>query len=558
MESLERRKGKEKGIEGNELDDVDLKEDLIVNKKEKEKINVEPKVEEREEIIVNDNKKEDENKLEKKDEKRIEIKEDNNEKNENEKIDQNKEDDNIKKEEKENEELYEEKEEEDKNENEVKKKEEEEKKEEVEKKEEEVKKEDEVKKEEEDKKEEKEEEKKEENDKLPSLNNVLEGNENVEKTLKMAKHNSSNLFEKRNKLNEKEDEKEEDKNEMKIPNTGLLSDMIQDKSNNQNLLSDIISGNKEEDKKEEPKNKEMKKFKTDSVLSTKGSKEGMKDRQNRMSKRLSQAREKAKKKDDEKNKYNKSENIMKRASLLENKLSTSSVGENKTIEKNNEMKKNWLIGVTHDIRNPLSIIVGNTEELLQDNVDSGIAVRADNIKNQVFKIKYLLDDINLISRLENYLIDVPKTEIDLQKVLRESMAEVINSYRTDIFRYEFFDVPDEKIKVRADKHLLKRAFENILVNSVVHNTDGCHIVVQIKQEKEGVLIIFDDDGVGAGEIEIEKLNKKTSEHFEHIHGWGTIVTKQIVELYMGKVVFSALDSGMRVTIYLPTEKLDKS
>ena len=241
-----------------------------------------------------------------------------------------------------------------------------------------------------------------------------------------------------------------------------------------------------------------------------------------------------------------------------NSVSENILEKNKTIEKNNEMKKNWLIGVTHDIRNPLSIIVGNTEELLQDNVDSGIAVRADNIKNQVFKIKYLLDDINLISRLENYLIDVPKTEIDLQKVLRESMAEVINSYRTDIFSYEFFDVCDEKIKVRADKHLLKRAFENILVNSVVHNTDGCHIVVQIKQEKEGVLIIFDDDGVGAGEIEIEKLNKKTSEHFEHIHGWGTIVTKQIVELYMGKVVFSALDSGMRVTIYLPTEKLDKS
>jgi len=36
---------------------------------------------------------------------------------------------------------------------------------------------------------------------------------------------------------------------------------------------------------------------------------------------------------------------------------------------------------------------------------------------------------------------------------------------------------------------------------------------------------------------------------------GTIVTKQIIDLYNGKVVFSALDSGMRVTIYLPAEKL---
>jgi signal transduction histidine kinase len=203
-----------------------------------------------------------------------------------------------------------------------------------------------------------------------------------------------------------------------------------------------------------------------------------------------------------------------------NSVSESILEKNKTIENNNEMKKNWLIGVTHDIRTPLSIIVGNAEELIQDNVDSDLAARADTIKKQVFKIKYLLDDINLISRLENYLIDVPKAEIDLKKILRESMAEIINSYRTDIFSFEFFDDCDDKIKVHADKHLLKRAFEIILVNSVVHNTNGCHITVQIKQKNEGVLIIFDDDGVGTGETEIEKLNNKTSEHFEHIHGWG--------------------------------------
>lgn len=98
-----------------------------------------------------------------------------------------------------------------------------------------------------------------------------------------------------------------------------------------------------------------------------------------------------------------------------NSVSKSILEKNKTIENNNEMKKNWLIGVTHDIRTPLSIIVGNAEELIQDNVDSDFAARADTIKKQVFKIKYLLDDINLISRLENYLIDVTKAEIDLKK-----------------------------------------------------------------------------------------------------------------------------------------------
>ena len=85
---------------------------------------------------------------------------------------------------------------------------------------------------------------------------MLKGNEEIEKTLKLTKQNSSNLFEKRSKLNEKEDEKEEGKNDINTPvTTVLLADMIQDKSNDQSLLLDIISGNKEEYKKKEPKKK---------------------------------------------------------------------------------------------------------------------------------------------------------------------------------------------------------------------------------------------------------------------------------------------------------------
>ena len=81
----------------------------------------------------------------------------------------------------------------------------------------------------------------------------------------------------------------------------------------------------------------MKKFLTDSTLATKGAKDGKEDRLNRMSKRLMKAKEQAKKKEEE-NKFRKSEKIAKKASLLENKLSSGSVGNNKSIEKIQEEK----------------------------------------------------------------------------------------------------------------------------------------------------------------------------------------------------------------------------
>ena len=187
------------------------------------------------------------------------------------------------------------------------------------------------------------------------MDDVLKGNENLKKAKKLIKHNSSNIFEKRDNLEKKEDEKDEDKkdenkneiNNINNPSINLLSDLIQDKSNNQPLLSDMISGNnndnKEEDKKVMPnplsKKKEMKRFKTDSILATKGEKEGMADRQNRMSKRLMRAKEQQKKKKEEESKFRKSENILKRASLLEAKLTPASMGEAKPIEKIPEEKE---------------------------------------------------------------------------------------------------------------------------------------------------------------------------------------------------------------------------
>ena len=66
----------------------------------------------------------------------------------------------------------------------------------------------------------------------------------------------------------------------------------------------------------------MQKFFTDSILTTKKEDEGKEDRKMRMSKRLMKAKELAKKKEEE-NKFKKSENIMKRASLMGGNLSNS-------------------------------------------------------------------------------------------------------------------------------------------------------------------------------------------------------------------------------------------
>ena len=132
----------------------------------------------------------------------------------------------------------------------------------------------------------------------------------------LTKLKSSNLFEKRNKLGETEDDKKDE--------------------NNNKTEDNQLYENKEEDKKEEPNNnaekpfkKELKRFKTENLLDTKGGS----DKLNRMSKRLMRAKEQAKKREEENAKLRKSDNIIKRASLLEGKLTIGTNGPIKPVEK---------------------------------------------------------------------------------------------------------------------------------------------------------------------------------------------------------------------------------
>lgn len=84
-----------------------------------------------------------------------------------------------------------------------------------------------------------------------------------------------------------------------------------------------------------------------------------------------------------------------------NKVSKKLNKQKLIVKKTNAMKEEWLAGVSHDIRTPLSVIVGKTEELGDLEQDIEKKQMLEVIKNQSFKITFLVNDLNLINQLDN-------------------------------------------------------------------------------------------------------------------------------------------------------------
>lgn len=112
--------------------------------------------------------------------------------------------------------------------------------------------------------------------------------------------------------------------------------------------------------------------------------------------------------------------------------------------------------------------------------------------------------------------------------------------------------------VNIDKDLIKRAVSNLIQNSMNHNEQGCHILVRVAADDNICTVGVADDGMGATDEQIEKLNnaphymvcdEKTT---EQRHGLGLLIVKQIVFAHKGKILIKHSEyGGFEVDLHLP-------
>lgn len=218
------------------------------------------------------------------------------------------------------------------------------------------------------------------------------------------------------------------------------------------------------------------------------------------------------------------------------------------LKKKERARANWISGVSHDIRTPLSMVMGYAAQMEDDaELPDEARKRAQMIRFQSVKMKNLVNDLNLASKLEYQMQPLHMERISLAAVVRQTVAEFANLDFEE--KYPIcFEAKEGSGRgmIRGDKDLLCRAIGNILTNSQVHNPDGCGIMVETDAGDGAFVIRLEDDGIGIGEEELQKL--QSTPHYmmsdggveEPRHGLGLLIVRQIVAAHGGTVL---LDHG---------------
>lgn len=230
------------------------------------------------------------------------------------------------------------------------------------------------------------------------------------------------------------------------------------------------------------------------------------------------------------------------------------------LRKKETARANWIAGVSHDVRTPLSMIMGYAGQLENSkNLTEIERKKAAVIVKQSNRMKDLINDLNLASKLEYDMQPLTMKRENVISIMRQVIVDFINLNIDDRFPIEWKTADTlSACYINADKDLLKRAIANLIQNSINHNENGCVIYASVDDDNNTCRICIEDNGIGASAEQIDKLNN--TPHYmvcdtntsEQRHGLGLLIVKQIIKGHNGKIIIDHSQyGGFKVVLIIP-------
>jgi len=237
-------------------------------------------------------------------------------------------------------------------------------------------------------------------------------------------------------------------------------------------------------------------------------------------------------------------------------------------EKIEKTKQEWIAGISHDLKTPLTYITGYSTLLLTNQYEWSKEEAFSFIQEIHDKGKHmeeLIQDLNLVLQLNgsNLSLLINKTNQDLVEFTKRVVADISNNPQASAFRLHF-KTDISKIYVDFDQKFMQRILQNILMNSIIHNPVPLDIYIHLITHNEKVRINIMDHGVGMPEHMRENLFQQyyrgsTTDSTSEGTGLGMAIVYNLVHAHEGTIsVESEPSKGTSFDICLPKNNAHKA
>jgi two-component system sensor histidine kinase KdpD len=182
--------------------------------------------------------------------------------------------------------------------------------------------------------------------------------------------------------------------------------------------------------------------------------------------------------------------------------------ENEALRRSDKLRAALLNSISHDLRTPLSTVMGSATTLIDYDATLKPEVRADlliSIREEAERLNRYVGDLLDMTRLEGGALKTRAEWTDVRDVLAGAIKRVERRLGARPLTRDF---PPELSAVQLDPGLLEQAIVNILENAIAYSPDGLPIEVAVYEDRANVVISIEDEGPGIPKADIERIFEK--------------------------------------------------
>jgi two-component system sensor histidine kinase KdpD len=225
------------------------------------------------------------------------------------------------------------------------------------------------------------------------------------------------------------------------------------------------------------------------------------------------------------------------------------------LEESEKLYKNLFNTLSHELRTPISAILGTANFLLEksnDETDKGII---KEIFTAGMRLNRLVENLLDMTRLESGRINLNLKWYDVRDLVNniiKSLSEELEGFKVTV------KIPEEANPVKVDFILIEQSLKNILYNAVLYTPEGSEIKIDVISNEEQFEIAVSDNGPGIQEEALSNIFNKfyrAESSKPGGTGLGLSIAKGFIESHGGTITAENLETGgTKFTINLPVHK----
>jgi len=219
-----------------------------------------------------------------------------------------------------------------------------------------------------------------------------------------------------------------------------------------------------------------------------------------------------------------------------------------------EAEKQFTSDASHELRTPVTVILAQSElaqnsaTTLEDHQEALTVIH-----RQATKMSHLITQLLSFARLDQSLEPTKFQEVDLSELTSAVCLEQAEAWQSSI---TLIPKIQDKITLKGDALLLSRMINNLIDNAYQYGKENGTITVTLKKQKDGILLIVEDDGIGIAPQDQDKIfnrfyqaDQVRTAKDRGSMGLGLAMVKKIVTIHNGTITLeSQLDQGSRFII----------